>query len=201
MHTHLKMDGSWRISPAAGYPLRDHRIRLILANEQWQAVGFQLGIVELIRTSQEDRAVGHLGPDLLGPDWDVGRGRSQARRRARTAPSARRCSTSATWPGSARSTGPRRCSCAACQPVAAGRRRAPTCPALVEMARRLLDANKARGETGHDRQRGPRRPALGLRPGRPAVPPVRHDHQARQHRAGDRGADRLLVPALPAAPA
>src|SRR5215469_13632502 len=71
VHTHLKMEGSWRISPAAGYPLRDHRIRLILANLQWQAVGFQLGVVELIRTSKEDQAVGHLGPDLLGPDWDA----------------------------------------------------------------------------------------------------------------------------------
>lgn len=71
VHTHLKMEGSWRISPAAGFPLRDHRIRLILANPEWQAVGFLLGVVELIRTSKEDRAVGHLGPDLLGPDWDA----------------------------------------------------------------------------------------------------------------------------------
>lgn len=71
VHTHLKMDGSWRVSPAADYPLRDHKIRLILANSQWQAVGFLLGVVELIRTSNEDRAIGHLGPDLLGPDWDA----------------------------------------------------------------------------------------------------------------------------------
>ena len=72
VHTHLKMEGSWRISAAAGYPLRDHRIRLILANDAWQAVGFLLGIVEVIRTSREENAVGHLGPDLLGPDWDAG---------------------------------------------------------------------------------------------------------------------------------
>jgi|SRR5215469_2025365 len=71
VHTHLKMDGSWRVSRATGYPLRDHRIRLILANETWQAVGQQLGIVEVIRTSRESTAVGHLGPDLLGPDWDA----------------------------------------------------------------------------------------------------------------------------------
>ncbi len=70
VHTHLKMEGSWRISPVSGYPLRDHRIRLVLANEIWQAVGQQLGIVEVIRTSRESQAVGHLGPDLLGPDWD-----------------------------------------------------------------------------------------------------------------------------------
>lgn len=70
VHTHLKMEGSWRISRASSYPLRDHRIRLILANETWQAVGQQLGIVEVIRTSREALTVGHLGPDLLGPDWD-----------------------------------------------------------------------------------------------------------------------------------
>jgi len=71
VHTHLKMEGNWRVSPAAGYQLRDHRIRLILANEQFEAVGYLLGIVEVIRTSREDKAVGHLGPDLLGPDWAV----------------------------------------------------------------------------------------------------------------------------------
>jgi endonuclease VIII len=72
VHTHLRMEGSWRIGPAAGYPLRDHRIRLVLANSQWQAVGRQLGLVEVLRTSKESLAVGHLGPDLLGPDWDSG---------------------------------------------------------------------------------------------------------------------------------
>jgi len=82
VHTHLKMDGSWRISPNAGYPLRDHRIRLILANQQWQAAGFLLGIVELVRTSKEETVVGHLGPDLLGPDWDA----AEAVRRLRTDP-------------------------------------------------------------------------------------------------------------------
>ena len=71
VHTHLKMEGNWRVSPAAGYQLRDHRIRLILANEQFEAVGYLLGIVEVIHTSREDKAVGHLGPDLIGPDWAV----------------------------------------------------------------------------------------------------------------------------------
>jgi endonuclease VIII len=82
VHTHLKMDGSWRVSPAAGYPLRDHRIRLILANERWQAVGSLLGIVEVIRTSREGTVVGHLGPDLLDPAFDA----DEAVRRLRTEP-------------------------------------------------------------------------------------------------------------------
>jgi len=71
VHTHLRMDGSWRIGPLRDYIPHDHRVRLVLANDTWQAVGRQLGIVEVIRTSQEDRAVGHLGPDLLGPAFDV----------------------------------------------------------------------------------------------------------------------------------
>lgn len=70
VHSHLKMEGSWRIGPPVSYPLRDHRIRVVLANAEWQAVGQQLGIVEVIRTSHEDHVVGHLGPDLLGPDFD-----------------------------------------------------------------------------------------------------------------------------------
>jgi len=82
VHTHLKMDGSWRISPATSYPRRDYRIRLILANEQWQAVGVLLGIVEVIRTSREDAAIGHLGPDLLGPKFDA----DEAVRRLRAEP-------------------------------------------------------------------------------------------------------------------
>jgi endonuclease VIII len=70
VHTHLRMEGSWRIRPASAPVPRDHRVRLVLANAEWQAVGYSLGIVELIRTGQESRVVGHLGPDLLGPDWD-----------------------------------------------------------------------------------------------------------------------------------
>jgi endonuclease-8 len=70
VHTHLRMDGSWRIRPAGGPPPRDHRVRLVLANTGSQAVGYLLGIVEVLATAAEDRVVGHLGPDLLGPDWD-----------------------------------------------------------------------------------------------------------------------------------
>jgi endonuclease VIII len=71
VHTHLRMDGSWRIRPAGGYPPRDHRIRLVLGNDERQALGYLLGIVEVVATSSEERVVGHLGPDLLGPDWDA----------------------------------------------------------------------------------------------------------------------------------
>jgi len=70
VHTHLRMDGTWRVRPAAERIRDDHRIRLVLANEDWQAIGYQLGVVELIRTSEESQVTGHLGPDLLGGNWD-----------------------------------------------------------------------------------------------------------------------------------
>ena len=71
VHTHLKMEGAWRIQPAAGRPpAQSHKLRVLLANTEWIAAGYQLGITEVLRTVREDQVTGHLGPDLLGPDWD-----------------------------------------------------------------------------------------------------------------------------------
>src|SRR5258708_8904374 len=42
VHTHLRMDGSWRIRPASGYLPRDHRIRLVLCNASRQALRYHL---------------------------------------------------------------------------------------------------------------------------------------------------------------
>ncbi|MEL4356318.1 MULTISPECIES: Fpg/Nei family DNA glycosylase [unclassified Luteococcus] len=71
IHTHLRMDGTWRIVDADAHtPGPAHEVRALLATEQKQAVGLRLGMVDLVRTDHEDQVVGHLGPDLLGPDWD-----------------------------------------------------------------------------------------------------------------------------------
>ncbi|MFF2848645.1 Fpg/Nei family DNA glycosylase [Streptomyces sp. NPDC058001] len=72
LHSHLRMDGSWKIY-APGEPWRGgptHQIRAILGTADHTAVGYRLPVLELLRTADEQRAVGHLGPDLLGPDWD-----------------------------------------------------------------------------------------------------------------------------------
>jgi endonuclease-8 len=82
VHTHLRMDGSWRVRPASEPVPASHRVRLVLANDAWQAVGYQLGVVEVLRTTQEEQVTGHLGPDLLGPGWDP----DEAVRRLRAAP-------------------------------------------------------------------------------------------------------------------
>ncbi|WP_066365068.1 DNA-formamidopyrimidine glycosylase family protein [Herbidospora mongoliensis] len=73
LHTHLRMDGRWRIT-RTGAPVRGGDVvRVVLANTVWQATGVKLGVVGLLPTSREDEVVGHLGPDLLGVDWDAGR--------------------------------------------------------------------------------------------------------------------------------
>jgi endonuclease-8 len=71
LHTHLKMEGSWRVfRPGERWGKPDHVVRVVLETVDRTAVGFQLGVVELVRRDREDDVVGHLGPDLLGPDWD-----------------------------------------------------------------------------------------------------------------------------------
>lgn len=75
LHTHLRMEGAWKVYGTGerwrGGPA--HQIRVILTAGDRTAVGYRLPVVELLRTSEEERAVGHLGPDLLGPDWDPGK--------------------------------------------------------------------------------------------------------------------------------
>jgi len=67
IHSHLKMDGSWRISPR-GVP--DHKIRILLQAGHVTAAGIDLGILEILDRTDDLDAVAHLGPDLLGAHWD-----------------------------------------------------------------------------------------------------------------------------------
>jgi len=71
LHTHLKMEGGWRVlRPGQRWPRPAHTARVVLTTATAVAVGFQLGVVELLARDHEVDVVGHLGPDLLGPDWD-----------------------------------------------------------------------------------------------------------------------------------
>ena len=72
LHTHLKMEGAWRsYAPGEKWRRPAYQARAILTTADVVAVGFDLGVTELIRREDEDTVVGHLGPDLLGPDWDA----------------------------------------------------------------------------------------------------------------------------------
>ncbi len=71
LHTHFKMDGSWRVyRPGQRWQGPDFQVRAVLENAERVAVGFRLAVVELLPTRDESRVVGQLGPDVLGPDWD-----------------------------------------------------------------------------------------------------------------------------------
>lgn len=68
IHSHLKMEGGWRVGERR---LRvDHRARIVLETDTARAVGVDLGVLEILDRDRDGDAVAHLGPDLLGEDWD-----------------------------------------------------------------------------------------------------------------------------------
>lgn len=72
IHSHLKMEGQWRVeraSEAASW-LRRRDLRAALGTTTWVALGLRLGLLEALPTQREADVVGHLGPDVLGADWD-----------------------------------------------------------------------------------------------------------------------------------
>jgi endonuclease-8 len=67
------MEGHWAVHPLGTRWRRPaHTARVVLRTATTEAVGFQV-VMDLARTEKEDDLVGHLGPDLLGPDWDADR--------------------------------------------------------------------------------------------------------------------------------
>ena len=207
IHSHLKMEGSWQVYPAGGrWRKPGFTARCVLRTATADAVGFSLGILEVVRTDQEDAIVGHLGPDLLGRDWDP----AEAERRLLAAPDVpigvalldqsklagigniyrcEACFLAGVHPAS---------------PVSA----VPDLAALIADAQVLLSANLGPGRrttvlNAARRARGPhRRPPrlLGLPARAPAVPEVRHSDPARSPRQGQRrgylhrGTGHLLLP-------
>jgi endonuclease-8 len=74
LHSHLRMEGQWRIEATTGLAERWRRnpnLRALVSAPDWTALGLRLGMLDLVATARESELVGHLGPDLLGPDWDA----------------------------------------------------------------------------------------------------------------------------------
>ncbi|MGO4692238.1 DNA-formamidopyrimidine glycosylase family protein [Glaciibacter sp. 2TAF33] len=72
IHSHLKMEGSWHLyRPGTPWRRPAHQARAILATSEWVAVGFELGLLEVVPLAREAELLAYLGPDLLGPDWDA----------------------------------------------------------------------------------------------------------------------------------
>ncbi|MCC2592445.1 Fpg/Nei family DNA glycosylase [Tessaracoccus sp. OS52] len=78
LHTHLRMDGTWRIHPAGSrWSAPAHTARLVVRvagspdpQQEIELVGHDLGMLELWPAEHYDARTAHLGPDPLGPDWD-----------------------------------------------------------------------------------------------------------------------------------
>ncbi|MCW1249714.1 Fpg/Nei family DNA glycosylase [Acaricomes phytoseiuli] len=75
IHSHLKMGGIWQFYPRQGAGSRwrrpAHTARAVLTTADTVAVGFSLGILEVLSPAEAAERLSRLGPDLLGPDWDA----------------------------------------------------------------------------------------------------------------------------------
>jgi len=71
LHSHLKMEGRWDVyRPGERWRRPAFKARAIVGVTGADAVGFDLAMVEVLRTADEHTVIGHLGPDLLADDWD-----------------------------------------------------------------------------------------------------------------------------------
>lgn len=82
LHSHLMMDGIWNVEgkalrssdTSAGPRTRD-TIRIVLEarhedGHEVRAIAYDVKQVKLLRTADEEKLLGSLGPDLLDPAWD-----------------------------------------------------------------------------------------------------------------------------------
>ena len=162
LHTHFRMDGSWHLyRPGERWAAaRTTRCGVVLSNADRVAVGYRLPRRRAGAHGRGGQVVGHLGPDLLGAG--LGRaGRGRRLRRHRTARSARRCSISATSPGSGTSTRPKPCSCTGSGPGRPSRRRVDLAPLVARPS--ACCRQPATGRSRPRQDHAARRAALGLR--------------------------------------
>lgn len=97
LHLHLKMEGRIHVHrPGERWRFPAHTARLVLAAggrgatgveaAGVEVVGTELGFLRALSPAEADRAVEHLGPDLLGADWDPDRDPAEAARRLASRP-------------------------------------------------------------------------------------------------------------------
>ena len=71
LHVHLKMEGRIHVHRRGErWRFPGHTARLVLAGDGVEVVGTELGLLRALSPREAEAAVAHLGPDLLGEDWD-----------------------------------------------------------------------------------------------------------------------------------
>ena len=201
LRSHLRMEGSWYVHArdAEPWPTRNRAsVRAVLGGTEWTAVGNWLGLLDLIPTSTEQHLIGHLGPDIMADGFEPD-GAAEAGRRLLTDP--------------ARHVG----AALLDQTTVAGigtmymaetlfmQKVSPwtpigdvDVPAVLSTARRLLLRGASQAKPTDNRQPAKGHGELGARPLRPAVPALRNDRPGGDDRPAAQGADRVLLPAVPA---
>ena len=186
LHTHLKMEGSWRVfEPGKRWNPPAHEIRVVLETGARRRSATCSASSSCSPATAEADAVGHLGPDLLGPDWDE----AEALRRLLAEPDrpvfeALRDQTNLAGIGTIYAA--EVCFVMGVAPDDAGRRRCRTCRGWSAGSGRCSTrTGRGRNRMWVYRQRLCRRcgTQVRVRPARPA----------------GHGADGVLVPVLPAA--
>ena len=207
VRTHLRMNGTWhRYRPGERWRRPAARAVLVLEVDGAVAVCFDAPVVELFEARAEalHPALAPLGPDLLGAAVRRGRGapaaarpvagrgddRGGAPRPAGHGRRGQRLSREILFIERVDPFAPRRLA----------RRRDPRAPRRdgpAAAARQRRAAPRPRALDDRGRPRGRRRAAVGLRPGRPALPPLWDRDPLGQSRPRA-AADRLVVPVLSA---
>jgi endonuclease-8 len=166
IHSHLKMEGSWHLyRPGSSWRRPAFQARAVLETADWTAVGFSLGLLEVLPTAEVDAALSWLGPDLLGPDWDA----AEAVRRLAAAPE-RPIAVALADQGNLAGLGNEYVNelcflrgLAPTRPVA----EVPDLPGLVALAHRLITANRERVRSTTGDLRPGRRSWVFSRDGQP----------------------------------
>ena len=191
VHSHLKMEGEWLLF-AAGERWRRPawQARAIIEVPGVTAVGFDLGTLQVFAAAEERARLDHLGPDLLGPDWDA----DEAIRRIARAPDVSIAVALAEQRNLAGLGN------VYVNELCFLRGILPTRPVaevelepLVRLSVRAIRANRDRVVRTHHRRHASWTPTLGLSAWRRAVPPLRNAHHARHPGPQRRRAARDLV--------
>ena len=207
VHSHLKMEGTWHVYPRDAQGGRPqwrrpaHTARCVLRTQDHEAVGFSLGELDIFSPTEEQERLGHLGPDLLGPDWDP----AEATRRLLSAPQ-RSIGVALLDQRNLAGVGnvfrSEICFLAGIlptRPVA----EVANLARVIELSEKLLHREPAADPPMHHRQPHGRSAVLGLRARRQALYALRHPAaQERARRAGAAqgrrgGPGDLLLPVLP----
>ena len=74
IRTHMRMHGSWHLyRPGERWQRPAHEMRIVVATEAFEAVGFAIPVAEIVTTAAvaRDEPLASIGPDLLSPDLDL----------------------------------------------------------------------------------------------------------------------------------